>query len=311
MKKILIIALSAMLYNTSFAQNLVPNWSFEDTVSCPTAITQINRALGWSSYSQTPDYFNVCNGGQVGVPLNAFGFQNALSGNAYAGFAAFHVGNLREYIGSQLIQPLDSGFKYFASLYVSRATYNTQNKASNKIGIKFSTVSYSQGNPQPTDNYAQIFSDSIIEDTLNWVKISGSFIADSAYQYVSIGNFFTDSLTSVISYDTLNGVAYYFLECVCVSVDSLACNSNVGIPENNLPLKLIIFPNPVANSIYIINKTNEIVEAEIYDSMGQLISKYTLKKMQNEISMSTCTRGIYILIFKQKNNIFQKKIIKY
>src|SRR5690606_32613561 len=91
--------------NLSNAQNLVPNWSFEDTVACPTSLTQIDKAIGWSSYRQSPDYFNSCapvNYPQnVSVPTNQWGDQFAKTGNAYAGFVTFTLGasNSREYIG--------------------------------------------------------------------------------------------------------------------------------------------------------------------------------------------------------------------
>jgi hypothetical protein len=52
-------------------QNLVPNWSFEDTISCA-------KMVGWSSYRLTPNYLSSCNNGQFGVPSNLFGYQSSL-----------------------------------------------------------------------------------------------------------------------------------------------------------------------------------------------------------------------------------------
>src|SRR5688572_11555868 len=41
-------------------QNLVPNGSFEDTVSCPTAPAEMYKCVGWASYGGSPDYMNPC-----------------------------------------------------------------------------------------------------------------------------------------------------------------------------------------------------------------------------------------------------------
>src|SRR5260221_12861858 len=74
----------------SFGQtNLVPNGSFEDTVQCPTGTSQITRATAWMGFRDTPDYFNICNHSDLGVPMNGFGHQNAFDGHAYAGFIAY------------------------------------------------------------------------------------------------------------------------------------------------------------------------------------------------------------------------------
>ena len=71
--------------------------------------------------------------------------------------------------------------------------------ASNKLGAKFSTVSYSYSNPIQINNFAHVYSDSVIKDTTSWTLIKGEFTADSAYQYISIGNFFDDINTDTIT----------------------------------------------------------------------------------------------------------------
>src|SRR5437868_5222781 len=99
MKRISVFIL-LLISNFCFSQNLVPNPSFEDTVACPNNLSQINRAIGWSSYRQTPDYYNSCsiNGGYSGVPLNQFDYQYPRTGNAYAGLFCRSSGlNSREY----------------------------------------------------------------------------------------------------------------------------------------------------------------------------------------------------------------------
>src|SRR4051812_43656962 len=99
MKKVASFIIAVLISVLGFAQNLVPNSSFEDTVACPNSISQIDRATGWSSYRQSPDYFNSCayiTYPNASEPSNIWGYQYSRTGNAYAGFIAYQkqVNNL-------------------------------------------------------------------------------------------------------------------------------------------------------------------------------------------------------------------------
>ena len=60
-----------------YGQNLVPNPSFEDTAYCVSGPTQVQAALGWESYADSPDYFNPCtSNSDVSVPNNWGGINN-------------------------------------------------------------------------------------------------------------------------------------------------------------------------------------------------------------------------------------------
>jgi hypothetical protein len=103
--------------------NLVPNGSFEDTVSCPTSANQIDKAVGWHASGGSPDYFNECDfvSGTTAIPSNFTGYQYAFDGGAYAGFIANNNSaiNSREYITCHLISPLTIGVTYFVSFELS------------------------------------------------------------------------------------------------------------------------------------------------------------------------------------------------
>lgn len=222
--------------------NLVPNYSFENFSQCPNWDNQVNYSTGWENFGGTPDYFNSCNSSGVSVPENGAGFQYSSSGNAYCGFFAYPYTlgggnpNIREHIAAQLNQPLVVGTKYCASIKVSSAfKANNVNCGCNNVGIKFSTVSYQNyaGNvntPSPAvNNFAHIYSPSIISDTLNWTAIEGTFTADSAYTYIIIGNFFDINNTDTLIMDSSNYCkAYYYIddvvvyECDCDTTPPLA-----------------------------------------------------------------------------------------
>lgn len=145
MKRFSIHILCLLFYASSFAQiNLVPNWSFEDTVNCPTGGSQLYNALGWLNPSLgTPDYMNACNTGIVNVPNSISGFQYAKTGNAYAGIFAYALGSGREYIEIKLIDSLKKGKKYCVSFYLSTAS--PDGVGINKMGAYFSNTFVSSG----------------------------------------------------------------------------------------------------------------------------------------------------------------------
>jgi hypothetical protein len=307
------------LFHISFSQNLVNNWSFEDTVACPDNITQIDRAVGWMSFKFTPDYFNACapstNIVPVSAPHNIWGDQLAHTGNAYAGFIAYKTGaaNAREFIATQLNQPLVSGQKYFLSFWVSSAFgyMNSQDYphlACNNLGAKFTKVAYSSANPMSVNNFAHIVDTNIINDTINWIKISGSFIADSIYSYLVIGNFFDDSNTSWMSIGTaLPNDAYYYLDDVKLSTDSLFVD---GVSEINNSNQIKIFPNPARD--WIVLEGKGIKSVEITNALGSAIGSYPTSAftLRHTINLSSLSSGIYFLKINMIDERFQiKKII--
>jgi hypothetical protein len=305
---------------TSAQVNLVPNPSFEDTVACPNALDQINRAVGWVSVRPSPDFFNSCApaGGfnSVSVPLNRWGFQNASSGNGYAGFAArYGPVDIREFIGENLSTPLQIGVKYYVSFKVCLALDNNLGImcAVNKLGMLFSTQPYSSGNPVTICNCSQIFTDSIISDTLNWTVIKESFIADSNYAFISIGNFFVDSLTDSIQVRGSVCDAYYYIDDVCVSDDSAFCYHYIftGITsENENNFSFNIFPNP-SHGIFTISLLSYFkTEIIIYNVLGQSIWQKTNSTESNfSIDISDQPKGLYLIKAIQGGRMCVRKLI--
>ena len=84
---LLIVWLS--MFSFGKAQNLVPNPSFEDFTTCPTTLGTGGplQCIPWIGINSA-DYFNVCGGFLIGVPINILGYQEARTGAAYAGI--FH-----------------------------------------------------------------------------------------------------------------------------------------------------------------------------------------------------------------------------
>jgi hypothetical protein len=331
MVKIIKILLSILILFTitvnGFAQNLVPNPSFEDTAYCVTGPTDIQAALGWESYADSPDYFHPCTSDPyVSVPNNWGGYQQPASGNAYSALgtfsSAFGLVNVREYIGRDLSTPLTIGTKYFVSFKVSLSISSTiwVNCATNNIGAGFSTIPYNYStNPLSVTNNPKVYCDSIITDTLNWVQIFGSFTADSSYQYIVLGNLFDDSSTDTLIVDSSaspypNCFAYYYIDDVCVSTDSSYAANYVytAIQEELLKDNFNIYPNPITDYFTIDNSLfNEPYDLVIYNTLGQkLYEEKDISTDTKTINVNHFTKGLLIINIKSKNQSKNYKLLK-
>jgi hypothetical protein len=323
MKKTLIIILACFNQVVSAQTNLVVNPSFEDTVSCPNGIAQINHATGWSSFSGTPDYYNSCApfSSQASVPNNVLGYQQAATGNAYAGFVSYgsQLPNLREFVGGNLTNPLSIGVKYYVFFKVNLTINSTWSLhcSSNNLGALFSTTTYGTCNGcLPVPKTPKINNSTIITDSANWTIISGSFIADSAYKYIVIGNFFDNSNTDTLIMDGNSACtnAYYYLDDVCVSTDSLVCSGNIGVEAfNSLKDTFKVYPNPAQNNFFyeITLNNNESGFLQLHDMLGNGVSSKQLKSGLNkgEFNLDDVNDGVYLIKLKTSENIITQKIV--
>lgn len=318
MKKLLFLfALFVLLSCICYSQNLVPNPCFDDYETCPTGQGQIKNAIGWNSFGYSPDYFHVCNNGGWGIPQNNNGYQIPACGNAYAGIGTYTTNNsnVREYIGAKLLLPLIEGEKYYVSFKVCLSDNPSIVYANNKIGGLFSTISYSvdsfcpppcMNTLLPPKNFAHVFTDSIITDTANWTTISGSFIADSAYQYIIIGNHFDDYNTSFILLDSNTSYtgSYYIIDDIYVGIDT-----TVTVEKYDFEKAINIYPNPAIDIININIPYNNSATIEIYNVFGKLVSEKKTSEIDNIIHISDQSSGIYFIKIHVENRFITKKII--
>jgi len=302
----------------SFSQNLVPNPSFEQYDTCPTNSTPPWRGpKDWIINVNSADYYNSCatQASGVSVPKNGFGYQIPNTGNSYCGLYGIArdgaMNDSREYLGCQLITPLIIGQKYYLTL---KASLSSKWCAVNKLGILFTNNNYFgntliiQKPPLLINNFAHVYYDSLITDTLGWTSIKGSFIADSAYQYTLIGNFFDYANFDSILYIGNKCGAYYFVDDICVSTDSLTCNPTLAIQEDYFENNINIYPNPSSDKINILlpDKSKSAV-IKIYNLLGELI--YQEKISSAIINLSNHSAGVYIVKIQIENKIVSKKLL--
>ncbi|MGM0479353.1 MAG: T9SS type A sorting domain-containing protein [Bacteroidota bacterium] len=299
-------------------ENLVPNPSFEEYNSCPYDWDQTNFVESWVSFKGTPDYYNsCCTSCSFGTPHNLIGYQEPLSGNAYLGLVFYDKGGEQnnEFTGAQLLQPLELGVKYYFSLNVILKYDNSFSICcgQNKIGVKFFNQTYSPNNPPASNNTPHVYSSSVISDTTNWTQIFGSFIADSTYSHIGIGNFFVNSEITIDDIVPSNSSSYYFIDDICVSEDSAFAANYVyaEITENDLHNQISVYPNP-ANSIVNINSHLQTAyDIEIYNTVGQMLySEQNVNSQSMKLDISNFRSGLLFIKITSQNNISIYKLVK-
>jgi hypothetical protein len=301
---------SLFAFGVSKAQtNLVINPSFETYTACPNGLAEIYKAASWDIYNGSPDYFNPCASNPTAqVPSNGFGYQMPINGNSYAGLITYgNSGLIREIMGVPLTTQLSVSQKYFVSFMTVRGNTDNFNVgySSNKIGVKFTKTStvYTMS----ISNSAHYYSNVIITDTLNWVRVAGSFVADSAYKNIMIGNFFDDSNTTITNQSS-GTFAYYFIDDVCVSTDSIfAYNYSTSVQEKQKTEKVRVNPNPANEQIIIETLFNS--KLTVYNSSGEEVNfSYKAIDKGYSIKVSDWEDGLYLI---KMNNTIRKIIINH
>jgi gliding motility-associated-like protein len=204
MKKIIFVIILSLFLKNGVAQtnNLVPNGDFEYYTGCPFMMGQIDSAYPWTQpniLGSSSDYLNTCNNF---IYPTFFIDYPPRSGNGFAGIlpSDFYVYiDYREYISNHLTTPLMHNKKYCAKFFVIR--WKTNNILIDAFGLLFTNNFVVQSSLMvPLLYTAQVKNQrgNILASATNWMKISGSFIAQGGEQYITIGNFEQqDSVTRV------------------------------------------------------------------------------------------------------------------
>jgi hypothetical protein len=226
--------------------NYVSNGSFEQVVlgSNP-KVTKSWGAIDSSSFFGTllTRFLPPFN-----VPLNAFAYQWPKHGNNYFGSSLFYINGsniIRGYPKNRLKGKLNTGTRYCVKFYCN--VTNNSTHGIDAVGVYFGdsfidTISYCTVplnflNPQvhnPDNN--------IITDTLNWVAVTGTFVASGYEKYMVIGNFKSNSATDTV----LINSTYLPQIFTDILFDAISC-IEINLPAYAGPDKSII----PGDSVYI------------------------------------------------------------
>jgi len=331
--------------------NLVANPSFELITSCPNDAHQIDLAIGWGTFINggggTPDLFHTCCTYPVycGVPLNTGNnsFQYPHSGNAYCDIQVADSGpdEYREYIQSKLKKGLSAGSTYCVKFYVSLT--DQSNAYIKTLGTFFDDGSVSA----PPHGLAlvtpQVFNNTILlSDTVNWMKIEGSFTATGLETYISLGNFFSSSNSDIVLIGTPSfWASFYYIDDVSVIDANLPAYAGkdtlihygdsifigrqpeIGLDEdciwfvNGLPIDTIagMWVKPDSTTTYILEQTicgnvsydtvTVIVSGvgiETYTKDGKGIKLYP-NPATNTLNIESCTKFSQLIISDILGNV--------
>jgi hypothetical protein len=296
--------------------NLVPNPSFEEIDTCPSASFQIEMAPPWLEIYGGSNYYHECGTNGYGIPINNSGEQEARTGQGYIGsiFWAYYPIYEGKFLGTQLTSTLINGKKYFVEFYISRMDNSWY--AIKNIGIYFS-----QNQPQANINELLNYEPQVkysehefLDDKEGWIKIEGSFYADGGEQFITIGNFDghnnSDTLFVGGGVPPLGQPDYYKHAGYYIDDVSVTLDTTTSIPETEKP-KLKIFPNPAGNQITIeqVSATGNQLSVEVYDALGRLVTLSVAQEQQTTIPLNL-SKGVYLLRVKEKEEVvFWEKLI--
>jgi len=295
---LLVLVILAISISNAVAQNLVSNPGFENFISSPTAAGQLNKATPWIPLGASPDLYApqiilpvgiACD--VVSTPDNVGGYaQVRVGGNVYAGISIDPNNNTREYVSSPLTIQLSAGELYRVEFWVLLA--DSSRYACNRLGAYFSNGAPLQAGISVINFTPQIENSNIINDTADWVLITGIYQASGTENYITIGVFRQDGAAQFQKVDlgiknsacpAFDNAAYYYIddilvkpvnEVVEIDGDSVLCPGNVlnlfstvNVPfwwsDSNSPTDTIsTFPilvaTPSTPTTYYLNGINKI-----------------------------------------------------
>lgn len=194
MKVLVLLFLLLIFLN---AQNLVTNGSFEEYTGTYFDSHSASKSLGWKYSQVSADCFhsdfdeyakkylkNIKY--SFSTPLNYNGYQVPLTGNGYGGIL-----NNKEFLQTKLNTALIKDSIYFGRFYMNLVDSSTHASANYGMYLLKEALS---SNSNLKEN--SIISPAIInckecflEDTLNWMAISGFYKAKGNEQFLVIANF--------------------------------------------------------------------------------------------------------------------------
>lgn len=299
-----LIYLLLFIPSVAFSQSLVVNYDFEGFSNCPSFYSNLADADACNSPTgSTPDYLNSCaiQGNVVDVPGNVFGYQQAHSGNGYTGIWSKMDPDIsylyREYIQMQFSAPMVVGTQYCVEFFASPADLTSM--ACNGLGILLRTTPMSEFYIENIPITPQILETDIISDTSAWTMIGGLFTADSAYQYIIIGNFYSDNQGSIAwtanppNQSPEGHGAYYYIDDIIVT----ECPDSV-IPLPTLPIVIpnVFTPSKIdgLNDTFVIENLAPNSHLIVYNRWGTKV--YESKDYKNDWTGDKHSDGVYYYI---------------
>lgn len=88
---------------------------------------------------------------------------------------------------------------------------------------------------------------------------------------------------------------------------SIVVDNSAETTANDTPQKLILFPNPVKDQMYI-QTTKEITKVDIYDATGSVVLR-CLEVKNNVIDLSHLKKGFYLILVDIDGKVFKQSFV--
>lgn len=293
----LLYGLLLLLPYSSNAQNLVPNWGFEEYIDCPPGLATLTCA-SWYQFTQSnPDYFNTCSKNKYsGAPINIFGYKQPYEKGCIGLLTYFKsVSDLKEYIATY-ISPMKQGVAYKVSMSVSLA--DSSGYATDDLGIYFGDTSGGLNTnttlllPVSPDI---IFSAGVpVTSKANWTRLSAIYTPTKNINHMVIGGFLSYNNMQLQAVPPGKSECYYFIDNIEIIEEKLA----VPVPGEAVPLSVYPSPNN-GNFTLKCTTSDKLHEIEVVNMMGQVVYHKTVQAnngfLKEDLSLPVAAPGMYML----------------
>ncbi len=207
---------------TIWGQNLIPNASFEDTISYGGGFTFPKQWTSPSGNNSIGEHYTPYNKYKWTVPQNFFGYQIAQNGNSYFGMVMYLLIRTppvqRDYIQVKLKRALLKDSAYCLRLYVNLPDSVTH-ASRGQLGIYLSNsaISSTSNANIPYTPQLIISPTNYITDKVNWTEFNLPYTAQGGERYLTMGNF-NDTLGIDTLFSSGGGLdanyygTYYFID---------------------------------------------------------------------------------------------------
>lgn len=315
-KTLLSFTLLLGFYTATFGQaNLVPNPSFETYTNCPDFSGQLDYVTDWNNVNLvygnfnygTPDYYNTCSTNSLAtLPNNSFATLNPFDGDGVVGLVIYNydVPDYREYIATQLTQPLNQENSYTIKFRLTGGSIQHYRFNSHNFGIVFSESPLTQNTYNIINELPQIELDTLLNSN-GWIEYSFTYTPDKAYNYITLGSFKHDADINAVD----NAISSNKYSTVFIDAIEIKSANGTSIKNNKIENINVIYAN---ENILISNPEKEKINTLIItDVQGREIYTEAINSKENTVINlpQGLNSGVYFATLFSDSGILSKKFI--